>query len=384
MSRQNEVKTRVLYHIGKTPAFPKPAQTKAARNTRHDQEEPFSGAWIRPGREPIASGVFLTPDPHRVALNHGVLGHVYSYKVPEHVVRKSGGIRTFDGASEIVVPHDLWHHVKFLGKSMDKQRFSREVNNVPERVLDRNFDRMINYRKKQWKESQVLRAKDEALDLTRKSMLAEKIYLDENWKAKLAGLALGASCALGTPGCSSAPKPEIGGGQIQRKADPITRETSRTLQRMQGQTAPARGAIRDLTRDAPAINSSLRKLKPIDYSRMSSDGQPARQDHDKDFYHRLLAPRGESRTINVLNALLEQQPVPTDPKVLRQMKTSIGYPPPGMIRMKAYPAGEGKGLKGPGIDAEYPDTPEGNKLAQSQAWMFPSKITKAGKKRYRI
>lgn len=91
-----------------------------------------------------------------------------------------------------------------------------------------------------------------------------------------------------------------------------------------------------------------------------------------------------NRTPLLLAALDEGQPVPTDPKVRKRMKTHVGYPVPGMIRMTAYPAGKGKGLQGKGIDAEYPDTPEGHKFAKAQAWTLPSKIAKAGKKEYQF
>ena len=87
---------------------------------------------------------------------------------------------------------------------------------------------------------------------------------------------------------------------------------------------------------------------------------------------------GECRTLQAVRVVLEQQPVPADwPK-------KVGYPPPGMIRMSAYPAGQGKGPKGKGTDAQYPDTEEGRKIAKAQAWLFPSKITRAGKKTYQV
>jgi len=54
-----------------------------------------------------------------------------------------------------------------------------------------------------------------------------------------------------------------------------------------------------------------------------------------------------------------------------------------MIRLPGYPAGKGMGIKGPGFDAEYPDTPEGHKLAKAHAWSFPGKRIKAGKRIYK-
>jgi len=71
---------------------------------------------------------------------------------------------------------------------------------------------------------------------------------------------------------------------------------------------------------------------------------------------------------------LEQQAVPVDwPK-------RVGYPSPGMMRKTAYPAGLGKDDDAKGVDDEYPDTPEGRKLAKAHAWQFPSKRIKVGKK----
>jgi len=49
--------------------------------------------------------------------------------------------------------------------------------------------------------------------------------------------------------------------------------------------------------------------------------------------------------------------------------SKVGYPPPGVIRKTAYPAGEG-------ADDSYPCTPEGKKLAKAHAWQFPSKRIK--------
>ena len=98
--------------------------------------------------------------------------------------------------------------------------------------------------------------------------------------------------------------------------------------------------------------------------------------------------------------LIEQMPVPVG------WPTRIGYPPPGIIRKTAYPAGQAptatsekkhkkrkkksekhkhkKGVKEAlsyaRFDDEYPDTPEGRKLAQAHAWQFPNKRIKVGKR----
>ena len=71
----------------------------------------------------------------------------------------------------------------------------------------------------------------------------------------------------------------------------------------------------------------------------------------------------------LLLRLLEQQAVPTDPRVRRAAQTSIGYPPPGMIRKRrTYPAGES------GFDDEWPDTPEGRRLGGAEASLFLKRI----------
>ena len=123
--------SRVLYHIGKAPPFPRPAQTTHARVTgRKRSEGPDTtpeGSWIRKGREPTSSGVFLTNNPRRTARTQVAANHVFAYKVPEHVIKKSGGIRTYDGGTELLVPHEHWHHVEPLGKSKNKSEFAQEV-----------------------------------------------------------------------------------------------------------------------------------------------------------------------------------------------------------------------------------------------------------------
>ena len=74
---------------------------------------------------PVKSGVFLTPNPLDIAINHGRSGHVYAYRVPEWVIAKSGGLHRYDTGSEVLVPEDIWNgagkEIEFLGKSMDKE-----------------------------------------------------------------------------------------------------------------------------------------------------------------------------------------------------------------------------------------------------------------------
>ena len=125
--RGEEKRTRVLYHIGKKPGFPHPAQSGWAKNTGSRDPDREQGVWHRKGRKPASSGVFLSNNPKRVAPMHGVFGNVYAYDVPEKVIRKSGGIRTFDRATELLVPGEDWKKVKFKGKSSDKRRFNKDV-----------------------------------------------------------------------------------------------------------------------------------------------------------------------------------------------------------------------------------------------------------------
>jgi hypothetical protein len=74
---------------------------------------------------PVKSGVFLTPNPLDIALNHGRAGHVYAYNVPEWVIDKSGGLHRYDNGSEVLIPEDVWNEagkeIEFLGKSMDEK-----------------------------------------------------------------------------------------------------------------------------------------------------------------------------------------------------------------------------------------------------------------------
>jgi hypothetical protein len=109
---------RTLYYIGKRPAAPKP---KRAEWRGRGQDTPD---WVRPWLDaPVSKGVFLTPNPMPVASNHGVFGHVYAYKVPEWVIKEAKGLHRMDRATEILIPEPLWKHIKFMGKSMDKDEF---------------------------------------------------------------------------------------------------------------------------------------------------------------------------------------------------------------------------------------------------------------------
>jgi DNA-binding NarL/FixJ family response regulator len=114
--------SRILYHIGKRPAQPKPKRA-GWRDVGQDDSD-----WVRPWLDsPVPKGVFLSSNPVLVAINHGVYGHVYAYEVPQWVIKKAGGIHRYDDASEILIPDTLWKHVKFLGKSLEKNKLYEKV-----------------------------------------------------------------------------------------------------------------------------------------------------------------------------------------------------------------------------------------------------------------
>ena len=106
---------RVMYHIGRRPASPKPAERWGEK-----------GGWTRKWMdEPVPSGVFLTPNPIDVVQHHGVSGNVYIYKVPEWVIKKAGGKHRYDSAGELLISQELWDEagdeIEFLGKKMGQQ-----------------------------------------------------------------------------------------------------------------------------------------------------------------------------------------------------------------------------------------------------------------------
>jgi len=75
---------------------------------------------------------------------------------------------------------------------------------------------------------------------------------------------------------------------------------------------------------------------------------------------------------------LQRTPLLIETAVPTNWPKKVGYPPPGLVKTRGYPAGSSKkGAPGvPDSDGEYECTPEGKKLAKAQAWMFPSKRIK--------
>ncbi len=144
-SRKSKRSKRVLYHINKRPARPQPkrALLKVWDRNAIDPDtgdrtgdmvtvagtESWERHWLK---QPVKSGVFLTPNPVDIAMNHGRSGNVYAYKVPEWVIEKSGGMHRYDKGSEVLIPEDVWNEagdeIEFLGKSMDRDELLDQVD----------------------------------------------------------------------------------------------------------------------------------------------------------------------------------------------------------------------------------------------------------------
>jgi len=135
---------RVLYHINRfRPAKPQPKMTYMQDwdPDKIDREGdrgdfvnvPGTDNWKRHWLDsPVKSGVFLTPNPLDIAMNHGRDGHVYAYRVPEWVIAKSGGLHRYDAGSEVLIPEDVWNEagkeIEFLGKTMEAKELWDKVN----------------------------------------------------------------------------------------------------------------------------------------------------------------------------------------------------------------------------------------------------------------
>ncbi len=560
---QSNRDSRVLYHIGKTPPIPQPAHTKHARASGRKigdgPDQSPEGAWVRPGRPPTSSGVFLTNNPRRVGSEQGVKGNVYAYRVPEHIIKKGGGIKSFDRATELLVPHDDWHHVKFLGKSADKAKFDQEVKNTPKRVKYRGYQQYLDRKdpRVKWNPKKGRRdgrryARDgrvqddqgdqedqgvqrpDPRDRDNHHYTAEDFAKRKRRREAAAEAGKKAAAAAAAAGVVRESYKDLIPGGLADKSDPSdfnSRQLAMGIKVEMEHTrskAIAREIAMDHLKEDPAYYSKLKKIhsesrtlnvlltrtpllseaddcasrrnnkpwrtpggnkkfavcateggksklvrfgdpglsikrhrkgrrdnfrarhgcgvRPNTKTRLKagywacktwekkktvgdvmgesyrdripggkadksdpSDFDPrqlamgikvemehtksvriAREiamDHLKEdpaYYSKLKKVHKESRTLRALTPLLENQPVPTDPEVRAKMKNSVGYPPPGMIRMSAYPAGKGDSLKGPGADAEYPDTPDGRRIAKAHAWQFPSKRIKVGNKTLKV
>jgi hypothetical protein len=98
----------ILYHIGPGPPQPVP---------------PKRGNWYREHKqiEFDEKVVFLTNNYCRVWRNHGRHGNLYIYDVPKSVIKESGGINTYDFATEVIIPEHLWNQCKFIGSVREEK-----------------------------------------------------------------------------------------------------------------------------------------------------------------------------------------------------------------------------------------------------------------------
>jgi len=118
--------------------------------------------------------------------------------------------------------------------------------------------------------------------------------LEEGWKSKLAGLAVGAACLAGS-GCAA--QTSQGGSEtrqqptVQQDAGAsIRRETSERLRQARSQTSGQAQDLQGVSRDAPRLGRQLRQIKPVKMPGAS----PARtQRSTADFHRRLLTPQNE-------------------------------------------------------------------------------------------
>ena len=124
-------KKRALYHIGPTPAVPKP------------MSRPYDQAWRRYWLDkPVETGVFFSPNPIDIAQYHGVSGNVYAYKIPEWAIAKAGGIHRYDHGSEVLISEELWEEagseIEFLGKSIAEKDLWDKIESLGSEPLRRS------------------------------------------------------------------------------------------------------------------------------------------------------------------------------------------------------------------------------------------------------
>jgi len=129
--RRRQKSMLTMYHIGPRPAVPKPKNRYWFDQKPGDSPPVWERPWLKTG---VRSGVFLTTNPVGIAINHGVTGNVYAYKISRKIIKQSGGIHRYDRGTEIVIPETIWGSgvksgdIKFLGKSMNQVDFEKTVN----------------------------------------------------------------------------------------------------------------------------------------------------------------------------------------------------------------------------------------------------------------
>lgn len=110
---------KLLYHIGKRPAAPKPSKRP-------------SGDWDRPWlKKPITEpAVFMTDDWMKVRAHHGRWGNIYSYKIPRVAIKAAGGLHTYDRAKEIVFTQTVWDKFGLSKTQTNKVIDADEVEDI--------------------------------------------------------------------------------------------------------------------------------------------------------------------------------------------------------------------------------------------------------------
>ena len=125
--------SKIFYHIGKSPAKPEPYSISKEKKRFYGPED--TGKWERPQHPGgVENGVFLTSNWKEVAFNHGILDrrildrrildhkdekrlNVYVYKIDMGVVKESGGEIRYGGASELLIPLNIWKKYKIFYKN---------------------------------------------------------------------------------------------------------------------------------------------------------------------------------------------------------------------------------------------------------------------------
>ena len=199
---------RLLYHINRHhPARPQQKMTYLQDwdPDKIDREGgkgdfvnvPGTDSWQRHWLDsPVKSGVFLTPNPLDVAINHGRSGHVYAYKVPEWVIAKSGGLHRYDTGSEVLIPEDVWNEagqeIEFLGKSMEKEElWDKMYSSMFGRGHHRKAKKpswMTDEEIKQWEAEEAARFNLSGLRSTKHPEAAIKMMKPDEVKRALAAL----------------------------------------------------------------------------------------------------------------------------------------------------------------------------------------------------
>lgn len=125
--------TIYLYHVGKQKPQPRPCRYEHGLLPRDRDKGIFTPEntdpymWYRQWlpEKKAKAGVFLTPDPHRLALYDSIYGKIYQYKVPRWVVKACGGIHRAAAIHEVLILPEFWSHCKLVkSKPLNKKKIS--------------------------------------------------------------------------------------------------------------------------------------------------------------------------------------------------------------------------------------------------------------------